>query len=330
MKALTRLAIRMLSLALLSGLAACKPEARQTERQATATAQASPAAQASQPWRLPKALPAGPAGELVRYGKDLIARTPELLGPAARNPGLRLAGNRLACANCHLQAGQQAHALGYVGITPRFPQYRPRENGMQSLADRINGCMQRSLNGKPLPAASREMQAMLAYMAWLSQGYGKDDKVAGQGTPELPHLDRAADPARGAKVFAARCAACHQPDGQGLPNGKGGYLYPPLWGPDSFNTGAGMHRLLTAARYIKANMPLGQATLSREEAFDVAAYLNSQPRPVMPGLARDFPDRSKKPVDAPFPPWDDSFSLTQHKYGPYAPILAARKAKSAN
>lgn len=285
-------------------------------------------ASAKRAWKLPAGEPSGPKAELIQYGRELISQTPRLLGPDVANKQLRYAGNRLSCKNCHLEAGRQAHAMGYVGIAARFPQFRPRENRQQSLADRVNGCFERSLNGRALPITSREMQAILAYMHWLSEGYPQGVKVHGQSIPEFKLPERAADPELGKKVFASRCVSCHQPEGQGLPadpkDKSAGYLYPPLWGPDSFNNGAGMHRVMLAARYIRANMPLGQANLTPEQAFDVAAYINSQPHPQMSGLEKDFPDRSKKPVDTPFGPWDDAFTPAQHKYGPFGPMLAAR------
>ena len=110
-----------------------------------------------------------------------------------------------------------------------------------------------------------------------------------------------------------------------------GYVFPPLWGPDSFNDGAGMHRLIGSASFIRANMPLGTRfdapALSVEDAWDVAAFINSQPRPSRARLDLDYPDRAKKPVDAPFPPFVDEFPLDQHRLGPFGPIVAAQKSK---
>lgn len=313
-------------------LLCCRPDESETVR-SEASPEASPSAAGPLAWKLPAALPSGSAGEEVRYGQALISNTSKYLGPDMAKPEQRYAGNRLSCKNCHLQSGQQPNALGFVGISARFPQYRGRENREISLAERINGCFDRSLNGRPLPEDSREMKAILAYMDWLSQDYPAGSKVKGQGLPELALLERAADPARGRQVFEQHCAQCHQAKGQGLPLNPAkpgeGYAFPPLWGTDSFNTGAGMHRLLTAARYIKANMPLGAPTLTAEQAYDVAAYLNTQARPEQANLDGDYPDRSRKPVDAPFPPWEDNFSAEQHKYGPYQPMLAGRKGESS-
>lgn len=124
-------------------------------------------------------------------------------------------------------------------------------------------------------------------------------------------------------MFESRCTVCHGADGVGLlvnGNPADGYLFPPLWGSDSFNDGAGMHRVLTAARVIKARMPLGEANLTDGEAFDVAAYINSHPRPEMANLEVDYPDRSTKPVDSPYRPYADPFSRDQHTCGPFAPV----------
>lgn len=128
------------------------------------------------------------------------------------------------------------------------------------------------------------------------------------------------------------CASCHGFDGQGERNIESNtYLYPPLWGPDSYNHGAGMHRVLTAAQFIKGNMPLGttadEPLLSDEEAYDVAGYINSFTRPLKLNPENDFPDKKLKPLSTPYGPWADSFSKEQHKYGPYGEIAAYYQAK---
>jgi thiosulfate dehydrogenase len=147
----------------------------------------------------------------------------------------------------------------------------------------------------------------------------------------MPELDRAADPARGKTVYATACLACHNTDGSGirrsLPTTDLGYMIPPLWGSDSFNDGAGMARLITAANFIHFNMPHGadylHPQLTVEQAWDVAAYVISQPRPRKAGLDKDFPNLLEKPADTPYGPYADGFSEQQHKYGPFAPIRAA-------
>jgi thiosulfate dehydrogenase len=64
--------------------------------------------------------------------------------------------------------------------------------------------------------------------------------------------------------------------------------------------------------------------LTVEESWDVAAYVNSQPRPNK-DLSGDWPDISKKPIDHPFGPYADGFSEVQHKFGPFPPITAKRE-----
>ena len=156
--------------------------------------------------------------------------------------------------------------------------------------------------------------------------------LPGLGVGKMPELDRAADPARGkAHLRHAPALACHNTDGSGirrsLPTTDLGYMMPPLWGSDSFNDGAGMARLITAANFIHFNMPHGadylNPQLTVEQAWDVAAYVISQPRPHKAGLDKDFPDLLEKPVDTPYGPYADGFSEQQHKYGPFAPIRAA-------
>lgn len=285
------------------------------------------------PWPAPdpNGLADDPWGRAVRYGRDLTVATARLIGPEAADPARRFAGNNLSCQNCHLNGGTSRYALPYVGVFAVFPQYRAREGQVRSLEDRINGCMTRSMNGRELPVDGPEMQAMMAYMKFLSTGIAVGAATPGRGSGDIPLLDRAADPARGAAVFAKTCAACHGADGAGKRVGTvgdaRGYAFPPLWGPDSFNDGAGMARLITSAGFIRSNMPAGttweKPALSVEDAWDVAAYVESQPRPHMAGLEQDFPKRLQKPVDAAYPPWPDPFGPDQHRYGPYAPIKEA-------
>ena len=200
-----------------------------------------------------------------------------------------------------------------------------------TIEDRLNACMTRSMNGRALPAGGPEMQALVAYIKFLSTGVAPGQLLPGMGTGNMPELDQAADPTRGAASYASTCGACHGPNGAGirrsLPTTDLGYMMPPLWGSDSFNDGAGMARLITAANFLHFNMPHGvdylNPQLSSEQAWDIAAYVLSQPRPHKAGLDKDFPDLLEKPVDAPYGPYADGFSEQQHKYGPFAPIRAA-------
>lgn len=277
------------------------------------------------------ALPDDETGRLVRRGRDLVTATYAHIGPQVPDPAKRYAGNNLACGNCHLHAGTKKFGLPIYGLFARFPQYSARAGAEITIEDRIDGCMTRSMNGRPLPADSSEMKAFVAYVRFLSVGYGPDRPVSGLGAGAMPELDRAADPVRGKTVYARACLDCHGTDGQGirrsLPTTDLGYMVPPLWGPDSFNDGAGMARLITAANFLHFNMPHGtdylDPRLSVEDAWDVAAYMISQTRPRRPGLDKDFPDLLAKPVDTPYGPYADGFSEQQHTYGPFAPIRAA-------
>jgi thiosulfate dehydrogenase len=188
----------------------------------------------------------------------------------------------------------------------------------------VADCMERSLNGRAVPDSSRELRAIVAYIQWLGKDIPKGQKVYGTGFMKLPYLDRAADPVIGRAVFAAKCQSCHGPAGQGQKlAGNTGYQYPPLWGPDSYNDGAGLFRVSNLAKYVKAAMPFGATfdnpQLTNKQAWDVAAFVNSQPRPHL-ATPRDWPDIRQKPVDHPFGPYADNFSEKQHKYGPYQPI----------
>jgi thiosulfate dehydrogenase len=56
--------------------------------------------------------------------------------------------------------------------------------------------------------------------------------------------------------------------------------------------------------------------------------VNSKPRPSK-DLSKDWPNISKKPIDHPFGPYADGFTEVQHKYGPFKPIIEARKKQMA-
>ncbi|RNJ50395.1 c-type cytochrome [Methylocystis hirsuta] len=287
-------------------------------------------------WSVPQvgALPYDAHGRLIRRGRDLITATYSHIGPDMPDRAQRFAGNNLACGNCHLDAGVKKFGLPLFGVAEDFPTYSARAGARITLQERINSCMTRSMNGRPLPVSSAPMRAIVAYIQFLSTGVRKGEKLSGLGAGEtVPELERAADPARGRDIYQARCIGCHNVDGAGVQNslpGLGaGYAFPPLWGSDSFNDGAGMARLITAATFIHSNMPDGvdylHPRLSPEEAWDVAALMISRPRPHRAGLEKDFPDLLQKPIDAPYGPYADGFSEEQHKFGPYGPIRAKLK-----
>ena len=292
-------------------------------------------AQTPKDWKAPdiSKLPDDKYGQSVRQGKTLMEETYKHIGPEVQDASKRYAGNNLACVSCHVDSGGRKFGNPWVGTFVSFPQYRGREDAVSTTEERINGCMERSMDGRKLPLESKEIKAMMSYLHFLSTDIPVGAKLDGSGTLKLKALTRAADPVAGKQVYATTCVACHGENGQGVRRGKpgdaNGYQFPPLWGPDSYNNGAGMARVTLAAGFIKGNMPSGithiNAVLTDEQAFDVAAYVNSQPRPVKSNLEADFPARKNKPVDAAFEPYTPGFSAAQHKFGPWQPILAARE-----
>ena len=273
-------------------------------------------------WKAPAVADDTP--EEVKYGRELVAHTAEYLGPNGKVAHLT---NGMNCQNCHLDAGTKPFGNNYSAVASTYPKFRARSGTNETIVKRVSDCFERSLNGKAPDSTSKEMMAIVAYIKWLGKDVPKGESPKGVGLVELPYMDRAADPAKGKEVFATKCVNCHGANGEGQPNAeKTAYTYPPLWGDHSYNVGAGLFRLSRFAGYVKANMPLGASTdnpqLTDEEAWDLAAFVNSQPRPKK-DLSKDWPDISKKPVDHPFGPYVDGFSEAQHKFGPFAPIKKA-------
>ncbi|HEY1934612.1 MAG TPA: c-type cytochrome [Acetobacteraceae bacterium] len=300
-----------------------------------------PATALAAEWSIPDvdSLPMDAYGKTVRAGRDLIVHTAETIGPDAAAPAMRYSGNGLECQSCHLNAGTTKFALPLAGVWGVFPVFIGRENEVRTLEERIDGCMERSMNGHALPIGGPQMKAMLAYIKFISTGVPTGQSIAGRSTPPLPLPLVASDPRHGAQVFAATCAVCHQADGHGQrwPAADAAaqghrYQFPPLWGPDSFNDGAGMARPIAAANFIHANMPFGtnytHPVLSVQDAFDVAVFIDSQPRPHYAGTEKDFPDHALKPVDATYPPFIGPFPPSQHLTGPWPPIQQWMKANA--
>ena len=252
----------------------------------------------SRPFETPRlaAMLDEPNAKQLVYGARLNIETRDLLP--------KNVGNALNCASCHLNAGTVADGSPYSGVSAFFPSYAPRAGRTIKLEDRINGCFLRSMNGKPLPLDSDELKAMVALFDWMRRETKPEDKVEGRGVGKIsqsiiPNAEN------GKKLYQAQCAVCHGADGEGIKNAKGQWVYPPLWGDESFNIGAGMARTYTAAAFVKRNMPigmhnkfpLGQGGLTDQEAVDVAEYFSHQPRPDFAGKVKDWPN-GKKPADA--------------------------------
>ena len=234
-------------------------------------------------------IPAGPLGDAIRLGRNIFNNPQGYVKPYV--------GNGLTCSNCHINGGTQAWGGPLIGVWGVFPAYSERSASVETLEDRLNDCFERSMNGKPLPLGSPEMTGLLAYAWWLSKGVPTGKSVVGRGFERVTPPATPPDRARGKVLFAAKCAACHGADGQGTPGANGTYAFPPLWGPASFNLGAGMARLVTAASFVQTKMPLGAGgSLSARDAYDIAAYFTQEPRPEFTGSKSDWP-KGGKPAD---------------------------------
>lgn len=270
-----------------------------------------------------------PQGDLIRYGRELVAHTALYLGPKGK---LMTISNGMNCQNCHLKAGKKPFGNSYAAVAANYPKKRARSGQVESIERRVNDCVERSLNGVKLDEKSREMTAFVAYIKWVGSGVEQGVTPKGTGLLSLPVMDRPADSVKGRMVFEMHCTRCHGEKGKGLREGDNAeWRYPPLSHEDSYNIGAGLYRLSRFAAYVKSNMPYGVSydnpTLTDEEAWDVAAYVNSLPRPGK-DLSQDWPEISSKPFDHPFGPYDDNFKEQQHKYGPFGPIINAKDKKN--
>ena len=279
-------------------------------------------------WKPPdtSTIPKGNTGEMIRYGKDLLAHTAVYFGP---NGTVAKISNGMNCQNCHLDGGSKLFANEYAAFIATYPKMNNRSGKVGPASERIVQCFTRSLAGRAPDTNGRELRAMLAYMKWIGQGVKKGQQPFGTSTEILPYLGRAADTLRGKAVFISKCKVCHGNNGEGLLTAdKRSYTYPPLWGLHSYNDGAGMYRVSNLAGFVKNNMPFGATyqnpQLTDEEAWDVAAFVNSQPRPHK-DQHNDWKNIKSKPVDFPFGPYADKFSEKQHKYGPFKPIKDAQK-----
>ncbi|GAC1516363.1 MAG: hypothetical protein NVS1B11_36800 [Terriglobales bacterium] len=151
--------------------------------------------------------------------------------------------------------------------------YNERAGHVISLKDRIQECFVRSENGTPIDYNGEYMQSLVEYINWLSVPEPKHKTFKGRGLISLPDLQP--HPEEGAKIYAFQCAGCHGRNGEGKAP-----MFPPVWGPDSFNDGAGMNGVRKMAAFVQHNMPQNRmGILTPQQAYDVAAFIHSQPRP---------------------------------------------------
>jgi thiosulfate dehydrogenase len=264
-------------------------------------------------------------GDLIRYGKMLISHTAHFIGPRG---ALNKNANGMNCQNCHLDAGTKPWAGNFGAVVSLYPRFSDRRGSAETINQRITDCFERSMNGTAPDSNSREMKAMNAYISWVGKDVSKGKKPPGAGLEIPAYIERPADPQKGKILYQQKCQRCHGSNGEGQSDSVSEYRYPPLWGEHSYNTAAGLYRLTKFAGFVKDNMPFGSnyanEQLSNEEAWDLAAFVNSQPRPVKK-FNQDWPNILLKPVDLAEGPFPDSYPALQHKYGPFTPIAKANK-----
>lgn len=223
-------------------------------------------------------VPDGPMKETILNGYELVNNTHVAAD--------EYVGNQLSCTSCHAGAGIDEQAASLVGVTANYPQYIARSGDVVTIEERINGCMVRSMNGKKFDMNSEELEAMVSYFTYISEGVpiGAEREWAGTSTMKNVPIP---DVTNGEELYAQSCITCHAVDG----SGTGANTGPALWGENSFNDGAGMARMSKMAGYIKTNMPIGAAgTLTDQDAADLAAYILSQDRPEWANHDKDWPN----------------------------------------
>ncbi len=228
-----------------------------------------PASRAVKPG--PPAYPPGELGDVVRLGEKLVHQT-------SSHPLTKpFVGNELSCTSCHLDGGRHPQAASFIGVAAAYPAFSPRESAVITLEERIRNCFIRSLNGTRPPLGGKASVAIASYITWLSRQtpiamnpevpLGPNHLKMLQPTDTAPHI------ATGKVLYADRCAFCHGDHGGGSEEG------PPVWGEQSFNDGAGLSKIPKMAAWLKIAMPLDDTDLTDQEAFDIAAFVNSHPRP---------------------------------------------------
>ena len=246
-------------------------------------------------------VPGGPLGASITRGLALIEHTSDSLPDYV--------GANLRCTSCHLDRGLRDNAAPLTGVHDRYPRFVDRTGAVVLIEDRVNYCFTRSLSGRALPPRSREMVDIVAYLAFISHG------TNGKVEPTLASL--AADSSRGAPVYAARCARCHGADGAGV------QATPAVWGARSYSIGASMARVGRAAAFVRRNMPNDKpGTLTDQQAYDVAAYINSHARPDLPGKSLDWPG-GNAPADVPY-------ATRGHTPARVPPVIARLHTQDAN
>ena len=227
-------------------------------------------------------MPKDEFGKTVQLGKDIFEHT-------SRYASQYTGPTNLRCASCHLDAGRLANSAPLWAAYVSYPAYRNKNKHVNTYSERLQGCFKYSMNGNAPPLGDPVLIALESYSYWLATGATINPKIPGRGYPQVPKPPLPRDYARGQAVFEQSCAMCHGADGGGQSDANGEPNFPALWGPKSFNWGAGMGSIKNAAGFIKANMPLGLGgTLSNQQAWDVATFMNSHERPQDPRFQGDI------------------------------------------
>ncbi|MEH3116265.1 MAG: c-type cytochrome [Methylorubrum populi] len=262
--------------------------------QAEQTRRPDPAGTAAEHFQPPpeSAIPDDPFGTMVRMGRDIFQDT----GTHARG----FVGNDLRCSNCHLDGGRLPGSAPLWAAYENYPAYRAKNRHVNTFAERLQDCFRYSMNGKAPPLGDPVLVALESYAFFLARGARTGLSPPGRGYPKLAR-PASLDIAHGRDVYATKCALCHGAGGEGQATTDGHTVSPPLWGARSYNWGAGMSSVANAAGFIKANMPLGQGnTLSDEEAWSVAAFIDSRERPQDPRFEGSVAETRKAHHDDPF------------------------------
>lgn len=236
-------------------------------------------------------IPDNEYGKMIRLGENVFNDTGKYAA--------KYVGNDLACVNCHLDAGRKHDSAPLWASFIHYPAFRAKTGQVDTLASRLQGCFEYSMNGKAPPQDDEVITALQTYAFFLAKGAPAGMPVEGSGYPKLKKPAQAPDYARGEQVFAQNCALCHGADGLGQRSGDR-QVFPALWGPRSFNWGAGMHQVNNAAGFIYANMPLGKGkSLTEQQAWDVAWFMDSHERPQDPRYKGSVAETRKKYHDSP-------------------------------
>jgi thiosulfate dehydrogenase len=237
------------------------------------------------------AIPDSEFGRQVAFGRAIFS-DPQAYAHA-------YVGAQVKCSNCHLGEGRVANSAPMWGAYVAYPQYRAKNGHVNTFAERLQGCFRFSENGKAPPLGDPVLVALESYAYFLAKGAPTGTKMAGAGFLKLQKPPLKPDYARGQDVYTAQCALCHGFDGAGQ-SARGRVVFPPVWGPTSYNWGAGMADIHNAAGFIKANMPLSKGgSLSDQQAWDVATFIDSQPRPQDPRFTGDIAQTRRKFHDEP-------------------------------